>query len=242
MKLILRLSVALLLAFSVTTAQANEGVLVIGGTGNLGSYHVKQLSAAGERVIVLARSSSTYQRIEGSTYEVVIADLTDADAVTAAIREAKPAVIIDASNVAGIRMDDGDSFYWRSMRTLTKAAKDAGVTPIIRHSARGAREMPTRPPTEGMRSEPRIINYMRDVARAEMALENGGVPYTIILNSNLPPEPAEPTGTGRLIDDLAVNNGITRSDLARITNTCILNEACYGRTFNGIDPARESTP
>ncbi len=129
------------------TSATNTGVLVIGGTGQLGSYHINQLSAAGERVIVLARSTSSFARIKHSTYEVVVADLTDADAVTAAVIEAQPAVIIDASNVAGIRMEDGDTFYWRAMRTLTAAAQDAGVSQIIRHSARGAREMLTAPPS-----------------------------------------------------------------------------------------------
>ena len=219
----------------VYDAPMNTGILVVGGTGQLGSYQVNQLSAAGERVIVLARSTSSFERIKDSTYEVVIADLTDADAVMAAVAEAKPAVIIDASNLPGIRMDDGDSFYWRSMRTLTTAAKATGVSQIIRHSARGARAMLTSPPSEGMTSEPRIINYMRDVARAEMALEQSGVPYTIVLNSSLPPEPAAATGRGALLDDLSADGGITRSDLARITNPCILNTDCYDKTFNGID-------
>ncbi len=226
---------ALTLFSAHAVAQSNTGILVIGGTGNLGSYHVGQLSAAGERVIVLARSTSTFERIEGSTYEVVIADLTDPEAVTAAVMKAKPAVIIDASNLPGIRMDDGDSFYWRSIRTLTKAAQGAGVTQFIRHSARGAREMLTGPPTV-FRDEPQIINYMRDVGRAEIALEHSGMTYTIILNSKLPPEPATATGNGLLSDDVTLDEGITRSDLARITNTCILNPACYGKRLNGIDP------
>lgn len=217
---------------------ANTGVLVIGGTGQLGSYHVNQLSAAGERIIVLARPSSTFERLEGSTYEVVIADLMDADAVKAAIMDAKPAVIIDVSNVPGIRMEDGDSFYWRSMRTLVAAAQEAGVTQIIRHSARGARQMLTQPAAM-FKDQPQIINYLRDVARAEIALEtasaNSDLEYTIILNSNLPPEPATPTGNGALVDDLTVDLGITRADLARITTPCILNPACYGKTLNAVD-------
>jgi uncharacterized protein YbjT (DUF2867 family) len=213
----------------------NDGVLVMGGTGQLGSYHVQQLSAAGERVIVLARPTSTFQRIEGSTYEVVIGDLLDADAVAAALAKARPAVIIDASNLPGIRMDTGDSFYWHSVRNQIAAAKAACVTQIIRHSARGARAFLTQPP-DAFREEPRIINYMRDVARAEIALEHSGLAYTIVLNSNLPPEPAEPTGGGSLSADLTANAGITRSDLARITNRCVLNTACYGQTYNGIDP------
>jgi uncharacterized protein YbjT (DUF2867 family) len=212
----------------------NTGVLILGGTGRLGSYHVRQLSAAGERVLILARPTSTFERIEGSAYEIIIGDLRDADAIAAAVAEAKPAVIIDASNLPGIRLDDGDSFYWHSIRHQIAAAKAACVTQIIQHSARGARAFLTQPPA-AFRDDPRVINYMRDVARAEIALEHSGLPYTIVLNSNLPPEPAAPTGGGTLSEDLAANVGITRSDLARITNACILNQACYGRTYNGID-------
>lgn len=220
---------------------SNEGVLVIGGTGQLGSYHVKHLSEAGERVIVFARSTSSFDRLEGATYEVVIGDLADEASVMAAVMEAKPAVIIDAANLPGIRMDDGDSFYWPAMRYEIAAAKAAGVTQIIRHSARGAREMLTiPPPSGGVRSEGRIINYMRDVGRAEMALESAAqldesLVSTIIYNRNLPPEPAAATGRGALLEDLTTDGGITRSDLARITNTCILNEKCYGKIFNAID-------
>lgn len=216
---------------------ANTGILIIGGTGQLGSYHVNQLSAAGERVIVLARPSSTFERLEGSTYEVMIADLMDAAAVKAAVLEAKPAVIIDASNLSGIRLDDGDSFYWRYMRTLVEAAQAAEVTQIIRHSGRGARPILTQPPAM-FADEPRVINYMRDLARAEIALEtaaaNSDLEYTIILNASVTPEPAAPTGTGALSDDLSIDTTMTRSDLARITQPCILNPACYGKTLNAV--------
>lgn len=236
-------SATCLLAVPLTAQEAdapcdptnNAGVLVIGGTGQLGSYHVKELSAAGERVIVLARPTSTFERLEGATYEVVVADLRLENEVRAAILEAKPSVIIDAANVPGIRMEDGDSFYWQSVRYQLAAAKTACVTQIIRHSARSARVFLTQPPPN-FADDPRVVNYMRDLARAEIALEHGGVNYTIVLNGNLPPEPAEPTGRGTLSESLDENWGITRADLARITNTCIRNRACYGRTFNGIDP------
>lgn len=227
---------------AIAPTPTNDGILIIGGTGQLGSYHVNQLSEAGERVIVLARETSSFERIADADYEVVVADLMDRNAVTAAIMEAQPAVIIDASNVPGIRMDDGDTFYWQSMRTIVDTAVDAGVTQIIRHSARGARSSLLQP-NEMFLSDTRILNYMRDLARAEMALETAakgdeGLTHTIILNRNLPPEPAAATGTARLINDLTVDGVITRSDLARVANTCILNESCYGKTFNAIDPAR----
>lgn len=220
----------------------NSGVMVFGGTGNLGSYHVKQLSTAGERVIVFARATSSYERIEGADYEVVIGDLTEPDTVMAGVMKAKPAVIIDASNYPGIRFDDGQTFYFPAMTAIVQAAKVTCVTQVIRHSARGARSFLTQPPAP-MRDDPRIVNYMRDVARAELVLEtlgrDQGLATTIIYNSMLPPEPAEPTGNGGLVTDLTANVGITRSDLARITNTCILNEDCYGRMLNGIDKTLE---
>ncbi|MDX2221828.1 MAG: NAD(P)H-binding protein [Rhodospirillaceae bacterium] len=218
-------------------------MLVIGGTGQLGAYHVNQLIAAGERVIVLARPSSSFERLTGArgeTYEVVIADLRNPDEVTSAIAEAKPAVIIDASNLPGIRMENGESFYWATMRNIVAAAEAHGVTQVIRHSPRSAREMLTEPPA-AFRDDPRVINYMRDSARAEIALETAArnsptLNSTIVLNRNLPPEPATATGNGTLSDDLNVDGGITRSDLARLANTCVLNPACYGRTFNAVDP------
>jgi uncharacterized protein YbjT (DUF2867 family) len=221
-------------------SSGNSGVLVMGGTGQLGSYHVNQLSAAGERVIVLARPTSSFERIENSTFEVVIGDLLDTEAVAAAVANARPAVIIDASNLPGIRLDDGESFYWRSARNQIAAAKSACVTQIIRHSARGARAFLTGPPA-AFKDEPRIVNYMRDVARAEIAIEHSGVAFTIVLNSKLPPEPAAPTGGGTLSSNLTADEGITRSDLARVTNACILNEDCYGQTYNGIDTSLAST-
>lgn len=219
------------------SAPANEGILIIGGTGQLGSYHVNQLSEASEQVTVLARSTSTFERLEGSTYDVVIADLTDTEALKAAVMTTKPAVIIDASNLPGIRLDDGDSFYWRYMRALVEAAQAADVTQIIRHSGRGARLILTQP-TAMPRTEPRVVNYMRDLARAEIALETGAAhadfEYTLILNASLTPEPAAPAGTGTLSDDITIDTTMTRSDLARITQPCILNPACYGQTFNAV--------
>ncbi len=136
-------------------------------------------------------------------------------------------------------MDDGDTFYWQSIQNQIAAAKSACVTQIIRHSARGARAFLTQPPAV-FRDEPRIVNYMRDVARAEMTLEHSGLNFTIVLNRNLPPEPATPTGRAILATDLTVDAGITRSDLAQVTNACILNQDCYGGTYNAIDESLAS--
>lgn len=232
LQLLASLLTVLTLLAAPAAAQENAGVLVVGGTGQLGSYHVQHLSAAGERVIVLARPTSSFERLEGATYVVVIGDLQSAAEIMAAITEARPEVIIAASNIPGIRLEDGEAFYEPAMNNLIAAAKVAGVTQVILHGIHGARETLSRP-----LADPKVTNYMRDNARAEIALEDSGLAYTIVRNSGVPPEPAEPTGRGRLTaQELNQTGLITRSDLALITNTCILNPACYGNIYNGLDP------
>jgi uncharacterized protein YbjT (DUF2867 family) len=213
-------------------AQDNTGIVVVGGTGQLGAYHVQHLSAAGERVIVLARPTSSFERLDGATYAVVFGDLQNADEIMAAIIEAKPAVIIVAANLPGIRLEDGEAFYEPAMNNLVAAARAAGVTQVILHSVHGARQTLQTP-----LGDPKVTNYMRDTARAEIVLEDSGLAYTIVRNAGVPPEPAAPTGRGRLrAAELNPMGLITRSDLARITNTCILNPACYGNIYDGFDP------
>lgn len=230
-KLLASLLTVLTLLAAPAAAQENTGVLVVGGTGQLGSYHVQHLSADGERVVVLARPTSSFERLEGASYEVVIGDLENAEEIMAAITEARPAVIIDASNYPGIRLEDGEAFYEPAMNNLIAAARAAGVMQVILHGIHGARDTLDTP-----LADPKVTNYMQDNGRAEIALENSGLAYTIVRNSGVPPEPAEPTGRGSLTAAALKQTGlITRSDLARITNTCILNPACYGNIYNGLD-------
>ena len=230
-----RLLPSLLIVLSVLTipaaARDNTGVLVVGGTGQLGAYHVQHLSAAGERVIVLARPTTSFERLKGANYAVVIGDLRNADEIMAAVMEASPEVIIGASNMPGIRLEDGEAFYEPAMKYLILAAKVAGVKQIILHGIHGARDTLDRPV-----ADPKVTNYQRDNARAEIALEESGLAYTIVRNSGVPQEPAAATGRGRLTTDLSYTGLITRTDLALITNTCILNPECYGKIYNGLDP------
>ena len=88
----------------------------------------------------------------------------------AAVVEAKPAVIIVASNFPGIRLEDGDAFYEAAMKALIVAAKPAGVTQIIAHCVHAARKVLDTPLADA-----KITNYMRDSGRAEIALEQSGL-------------------------------------------------------------------
>lgn len=230
-RLLPSLFAALALLAAPAVAKDNTGVLVVGGTGQLGAYHVQHLSAAGEKVTVLARPTSSFERLKGATYTVINGDLRNADEIMAAVSEVKPKVIIGAPNIPGIRLEDGEAFYEPAMKTLIAAAKAAGVTQIILHGIHGARDTLDKP-----LADPKITNYMRDSARAEIALEQSGFAYTIVRNSGVPAEPAAATGRGKLTTDLSETGLITRSDLARVTNTCILNPACYGKIYNGLDP------
>ena len=85
-----------MILMSITDASAG-GVLVFGGTGQLGAPHVRMLLEQGEQVTVFHRASSKFDRLSGLSYTRAKGDLMDADSVLAAIQQAKPRIVIDTS-------------------------------------------------------------------------------------------------------------------------------------------------
>ena len=220
-------------AIGVATQVSAGGVLVFGGTGKLGAYHVQVLSNSGTDVAVFHRSTSNFDRLEGLTYRRVQGDLLNKQSVVQAIKEIRPSIVIDTSARRGNRMQSGRPFYALAMQHIVEGSKAAGVRQIIIHSSIGVRDS----------AEPlkRIFDYdtespnMLDKAEAERILERSGISYTIIRNGLLDYEPIEPTGHGELIQDETVFGRIRRADLARLTLTCIDNADCFGKIFHAVD-------
>ena len=69
-------------------------VFVAGSTGVIGQSLVPLLVECGHEVIALSRSPQKAKRIEAPGVQVVFADAFDRDALTAAIKDSKPEVII----------------------------------------------------------------------------------------------------------------------------------------------------
>jgi len=235
LKRVMKSVLALVVLVASSPAQLlADRVLVFGGTGQLGAYHVQLLAARGDTVTVFHRPTSSFERLEGVAYQAVSGDLLDTDSVMAAVTQIKPRVIIDTSARRGGRMRAGEPFYAQAMQNIVAAASAAGsVGQIIIHSSVGVRDsaVPLKEKYDYDTDSPN----MRDKAKAEVILEQAGIPYTIIRNALLEHEPAAATGGGRLTEDETVFGRITRADLARLALTCIGNEACIGKILHALD-------
>jgi nucleoside-diphosphate-sugar epimerase len=212
---------------------AAEGVLVFGGTGQLGAPHVRMLIERGETVTVFHRSTSSFKRLEGLAFDKAEGDLLDAATVLATMEKAKPRVVIDTSARRGERLQSRQPFYTQAMRNIVAAAKATGVEQIIIHSSVGVRDSaPYLAEVYGYNTD---SANMKDKADAEIALENSGINYTIVRNGLLEHEPAPPTGRGRLTEDQNTFGRITRTDLTRISLECMDNPDCYGKIYHAQD-------
>ncbi len=228
------LLVALAVCLSLCTALgvvpvAAQGVLVFGGTGQLGAYHVRLLVERGEDVAVFVRPTSDRSRLKGLNVTYVTGDLLDRESVMDALAQTTPRVAFDTTaNNAG---NDGD-FYDDAAANILAAAKQSGVDHLILHSSVGVRESAQYFPQYGNLME---LPNIQAKARAEEYYEASGLTYTIIRHGSLPVEPAAATGRGRLTDRRDVLGRITRADLSRLAVDCMEQPRCTGKIFHAID-------
>lgn len=94
-------------------------ILVVGGTGQLGTVVVNKLVEAGKPVRVLVRKTSGYGHLMREGIEIVFGDLRNADSLDAACQNIE-AVIATAN--AAVPREEGDSF---------KAVDDQGYENLI---------------------------------------------------------------------------------------------------------------
>ncbi len=224
-------SVFVILLFSAAyNANANEGVLVLGGTGQLGSEIVKDLVAAGEDVTVMVRPTSDKARLQGLDVTYVTGDVLNEDEVEAALKSGPYRVVIDAlARDGGVAPD----FYIDSMEYISKWAKETSVKQVILHGSVGAGLSRPIYPTDRW-------DFMGPTIEAkgmgERHLMESGAPYTIIRNLNLLPMEVQESGNAHLTTDQMKAGGVTRDGLARLTMECLDNADCINEIFHAIDP------
>lgn len=224
------------LLFGLTSPAQADGVMVFGATGQLGAPHVRQLLEQGETVIAFVRPTSDRSRLDGLAPDYAVGDLMNANSVLAAMQEHQPRVVIDASSVAGNGMSTlDDPFYTKAMRNIVAAAKITGVEQVIIHSSVGVRGSAKKILAEKYAFFDTESPTMLDKGAAEVALENSGIGYTIIRNGILEREPAAPTGSAYLTEDMASFGGIIRTDLATLALTCLDNPECLGSIYHAQD-------
>ncbi len=206
------------------------GVLVLGGTGQLGSEIVKDLVAAGETVTVLTRPTSNRARLEGLEVSYVIGDLLNADDMERIFTSAAYRVVVDAAGLPG-RGDQ--NFYIESQKILSALAARTGVQQMILHGAIGAGDSAEMFIAENLPEFQRIAIAAK--SDAEDILRNSGVPYTIIRHMTLLPMETKESGQASLTDDHTTIGAVTRDGLARLTMECLDAPKCMNKILHAVD-------
>ena len=130
----------------------NEKIFVTGGTGTLGSHTVPLLRTAGYDLRILSRSA----REDAEGVEYVTGDLLSGIGLDEAL-----AGVETVLHMAGARKGDDVA-----TRNLAQAAARAGVRHLVYISVIGADKVP--------------VGWLRMKAAAEQAIEESGVPYTVL--------------------------------------------------------------
>lgn len=208
---------------------APAGVLVFGGTGQLGAEIVRELAAAGQRVTVFVRPTSDRARLAGLAVAYVEGDvLQDAD-VGRALRAVRPAVVVDALGRSGA----DESFFEAAATSIAHWSAATGVRQLIHHGSVGSGDSRVAYPPAMYAPRARLFRYKE---AAERAVRGSGVPYTIIRNAVLRElAPGQPD-RARLVEDPRDFGVVSRRGLARLTRECLGADACLDRTFHAHDP------
>lgn len=210
---------------------AAEGILLLGGTGQLGARVAKLLVADGESVTVLVRETSDRSALDGVDVEFVVGDLMDETSVNAAFKGHSYRAVINTVR-APTQLAE---FYLKSSTYIANAAKAAGVEQIIHHGAVGAGSNRLLHPAVPWTRVPGLEARMLDHGTAEEVFFSSGIPTTVIRNSRVWPDDTPPSGNAVMTEDRSVLTPITRADLARFTMECLDNAECYGKVYHNKD-------
>lgn len=183
---------------------------VTGATGFVGSRIVRQLLKRGDRIRLLARSSSRRANVEALHCEIVIGDLKDASSLVRCVQGCRKVFHVAADYRLWAR--DPQEIYDSNVagtRNLLSACCEAGVERVIYTSTVGTIRMADDGPPADENSpvelDDMIGHYKRSKFMAErVALEfaKSGLPV-VIVNPTTPigAGDVKPTPTGKIILD-----------------------------------------
>jgi uncharacterized protein YbjT (DUF2867 family) len=131
-------------------------ILITGGTGTVGSVLLEKLAATDANVRALVRRQGKAERIEASGIEAVIGDLDKPETLPAALNGVEKVFLLTSPTERQGELE----------RNVIAAAKNAGVSHIVKLSAIGAG--PDAPP------------LIRDHYLIEQEIERAGIPHTYL--------------------------------------------------------------
>jgi uncharacterized protein YbjT (DUF2867 family) len=178
-------------------------VAIAGGHGKIARRLTRLLKRNGDEVVSLIRNPDQADDVRGDGGEPVVVDLENDDAakVAEAIDEAD-AVVFAAGAGPGSGPERKEAMDYGGAVKLIDAAKQHGVGHYVMVSSMGA---------DPNADDGQMAPYFRAKGKAEEALRESGLPYTIIRPGGLTEEP----GTGHVQLAPHVERGtIPRDDVA----------------------------
>jgi uncharacterized protein YbjT (DUF2867 family) len=233
-KLFIQATVICLASLIGTTAFA-EGILVFGGTGQLGSKIVEQLIRAGETdVTVFARPTSDRARLKDFDVKYVVGDATNEADVEAAFKSANFRVVINA--LSNYRSPGKPTFHEDTLKIQAKWSKETGVSRLIFHSSTGAGD--SKALLRADLPESSRLRFL-DKEKAETVIEASGMEYAILRNYSILPEPTAQTDEAFLTEDHTSGDGrVGRADIAKFTLYCLDGYLCKNKTLHVSSPVK----
>lgn len=193
-------------------------VLIAGANGQIGRYLVRLLSEAGHEARAMIRDESQADEMRDLGGTPIIADLEGDITGTAASCDA---VVFTAGGGPGSGAAKKETVDRQGAVKLIDAAKVSGANRYVMVSAMGARDPASGP--EAMQP------YLVAKARADEALQESGLDYTIIRPGSLTNEPG--TGMVEAAGSLGRRGGIPREDVARSIVVTLETDGTIGKTF-----------
>ena len=228
LKYSLSFSFIFILFFSNGFAESNEKILVVGGTGRVGSEIVKVLYDDYKDITVLSRSDSNRSRLKGLNIKYLKGDVLLERDMKQVFSDTSYDVVINAIAKVG----ESQNPHAIGQLNLSKWSIINGVKHFILIGSVGAGPNPE----HSMWREILIAK-----GEAEQALIDSGLNYTIIKTGIIIYDDTSATNKAFLSDNIDVVGKVTRKDLALLTVNCILKDSCINHIFNAMDGSLGTT-
>ena len=193
-------------------------VLVAGANGQVGQHVVRLLAERGHEIRAMIRDSDQAPTLRELGGEPVVADLEGEVAHTV---EGCDAVIFTAGGGPGSGDEKKETVDRGGAVKLIEAAQEHGARRYVMVSAMGAAD-----PDSGSEA---MQPYLYAKARADQALQESGLDYTIARPGKLTDEVG--TGTVEAAPSLGRRGEIPREDTARVIVATLERENTFGKTF-----------
>lgn len=219
---------AFLIAVSCSKSrEAEQSILVLGGTRNTGFETVKLLLDEGHDVTVMVRETSDLSNLNTTNAAIVVGDAFD----VASLQSVFDAKTYDAViSTLSARPVNGQFVGGIGNINAMNAASEAGVRRFVLVSSLGVGDSLSAVTDEIAATS--MKPYFEAKGRAEARLRQGDFEYTIIRPGGLVDGPA--TGSG-VLKEQAEYGQVSRGEVARLLLLSLQDDSTIGKTYHLID-------